>query len=149
MNSPIKIGISPRLKIRGVIAAKNISIGSVIERCPVIIYPNQQEKLVEKTIFDDYVYVWNSKFDCFVLGFGSLYNHSYTPNISYRRDYKNQQMLYITLRDIKKGDELLMNYNGDPESQEPVDKGHISFDQKLKKYINQSSKFNSLKEKLD
>lgn len=45
-----------------------------------------------------------------VLGFGMIYNHSEQPNISYSIDYKDFLFKYTTNRNIKKGEELFINY---------------------------------------
>ena len=53
------------------------------------------------------------------LGFGSLYNHSYTPNACYE-DVSGHMKNYIAIRDIQAGEEVTINYNGDANSTEPV-----------------------------
>jgi uncharacterized protein len=55
-----------------------------------------------------------------VLGYGSLYNHSYKPN-AYYRDRRNRVKEFIALRDIAAGEEITINYNGSPH--DPSDVG--------------------------
>ena len=45
------------------------------------------------------------------LGFGSIYNHSSKPNITYKIKPKEKLIEFIALDDIKKDDELTFNYH--------------------------------------
>jgi hypothetical protein len=45
------------------------------------------------------------------LGYGSLYNHANPASLTYEAVLENQSMRYIATRDIKKGEELTINYN--------------------------------------
>ncbi len=47
------------------------------------------------------------------LGYGSLYNHSFHPNARYD-DRGQQTKVFTSLRDIESGEEITVNYNGDP-----------------------------------
>lgn len=48
-----------------------------------------------------------------VLGLGSMFNHSSTrQNVGWRRDLARQVVVYIALRDVKRGEELLISYGG-------------------------------------
>lgn len=123
MEIPIEVGISPTLRIRGLIAARNIRKGEVIERCPVVFIENRQEKLVEQTVFSSFWYDWNKHKSCVPLGYGALYNHSYEPNTKYHFDYRNRRLVFSALRDIRRGEELFINYNGEPDDRSEVD-GH-------------------------
>ena len=53
------------------------------------------------------------------LGYGSLYNHSYRPNARYD-DVGQRTKLFTALRAIEPGEEITINYNGDPEDGSPV-----------------------------
>lgn len=109
-------------KGRGVFAQRAFAKGEVIERCPVIVIPREQQALVDQTVLYNYTYAWGSD-EAIALGFGSLYNHSYSPNAVYRREMDNLVMEYLALRDIAKGDEITVNYNGSPE-----DRGAVWFE---------------------
>jgi uncharacterized protein len=127
MQVPITVGLSPMLGIRGVLAVRRLRAGEVVERCPLVFIDNDREAhLVEQTIFGTYWYDWTKARSCIALGFGSLYNHSYTPNTRYHRDYRNQRLVYTTLRVIEAGEELTINYNGDPANQEPIDDKYLN-----------------------
>jgi len=54
------------------------------------------------------------------LGYGSLYNHSYTPNAHYR-DIGRRSKEFLAVRDIAAGEEITVNYNGDPQDRTAVD----------------------------
>ena len=62
----------------------------------------------------DYAFSWSRGTLAIVLGFGSLYNHSYQPNAR-SEDRGRMQKHIIAERDIDAGEEITMNYNGDPE----------------------------------
>ena len=47
------------------------------------------------------------------LGLIPIYNHSYHSNCEYFMDYETATILVKTVRVIKKGEELTINYNGD------------------------------------
>ncbi|MFH1253066.1 MAG: SET domain-containing protein-lysine N-methyltransferase [Candidatus Uhrbacteria bacterium] len=56
---------------------------------------------------------------CF--GFGSFYNHSYQPNATYKKDIKNQIIKFVAIKNIKKGEEITVNYNyGNPNNNKPL-----------------------------
>ena len=113
MNIPIRVGISPTLHIRGLVADENIRKGQVLERCPVILVHVRQQEALEKTVFDRYIYQWNAHNVAVVLGYGSLYNHSYAPNVRYGFNYKDQTAIFTALRNISAGEELFINYVGE------------------------------------
>lgn len=125
MELPIEVGISPALGIRGILAARAIRRGEVIERCPVILIDNRQAHAVEQTIFRKYWYDWNKHFSCVVLGYGGLYNHSFQPNVKYHHDYRNRRLVYSALRDIQQGEELVINYNGEPDDYSEIDPHYL------------------------
>lgn len=100
-------------------AARKIKQGEVFERAPVVVIPRDQWRLAEKTVIDDYAFEWGRdlKDAAIVLGYGSLYNHSATPNARFEYRLTEKLYVFIALRDIEPGEEILTNYNGDPEDQ--------------------------------
>ncbi len=110
MNLPLRVGLSPTLNIRGLLAVADIRKGQVIERCPVILVDIRHEPLVKQTVLKRYYYEWNARHHCVVLGYGSLYNHSFQPNVRYRFNYKDQCLVCSALRDIAASEELFVNY---------------------------------------
>ena len=100
----------------GVFAAEHIAADAVIEICPVILFPKAQLALVEKTVLNDYYFNWgeDDAWFAFALGYGSLYNHAHHPNADYGMDFENNTIDIYALRDIEPGEEIFVNYNGEP-----------------------------------
>ncbi len=128
INLPFVVGISPTLSIRGLIANEKISKNQIIEQCPALIYRKNPE-VIEQTIFDNYVFDWDEQHEAMALGYGSLCNHSYTPNASVDYDMKANEVIFSALRDIEIGEEIMINYNDD--TGEEIDVSYLNFDQEL------------------
>jgi SET domain-containing protein len=103
---------------RGVFARKPIAKGVVIEKAPVIVIPVKPTGAGSNPVLDSYVYEWGRNKDAIVLGYGSLYNHSYTPNAGF--EYGPLTMTYRALRDIDGGEEITIDYNAGTEDQARV-----------------------------
>ena len=109
-------------KGRGVFAMKSFQEGDLIEKSPVIKLTPKERKHCEKTILYSYVYPWRStRSACLVLGYGELYNHSFEPNADWKQNFKTGSMVYRAIKPIKKGEEILINYNGEPDDKKPID----------------------------
>lgn len=107
-------------KGRGVFAQKRFAPGEIIEIAPVIVLPNTQEGFLDQTVLKDYYYYWNETAVALALGFGSLYNHAYAPNARYQRRVQEALIEFVALRSIEAGEEITVNYNGDPTDQAPL-----------------------------
>jgi uncharacterized protein len=107
---------------RGVFAAEPIKEGEMIEICPVLVMNSGDMALLDKTYLYDYYFLWGeSGEDCAVaLGFGSLYNHFCPSNADYDMDFDNKNIEIIAVRDIAMGDEITINYHGDPIDPSPT-----------------------------
>ncbi|HEY2727607.1 MAG TPA: SET domain-containing protein, partial [Parafilimonas sp.] len=107
---------------RGVFTAKNISKGTVIEISPVIVLSEKERKTIEKTLLFHYIFEWGNdkKKAAMALGYISLYNHSYDANCEYEMEFGKKMMTIKTVRDIKKGEELFINYNAAPDDKTKV-----------------------------
>ncbi len=107
---------------RGVFTHADISEGSLLEVCPVLLIPKTQVEVIHNTVLHDYYFLWGDAQDeaAIVLGFGSLYNHSFLPNAEYIIDYEQETFDFVAIRDIKAGEEITVNYNGDPYEQTPL-----------------------------
>lgn len=120
----IYIGVSQIEKAgRGVFAAKQIEKGEVIEICPVIEITEKEALLLRKTELKNYYFLWGSDLKkvavCF--GFGSLYNHSYSPNATYNKRLKEKLIDFVALKDINNDEEITVNYNfGNPDDKSPL-----------------------------
>lgn len=128
MNLPITVGFSSTLKIRAILASEDIRKDQVIERCPVILVDMKDFHHIKKTNLLNYYFDWTKEYFCIVLGYGSLYNHSYTPNARYTFDYTRKVLLFTAIKDIKKGEEIFVNYNYFPRSKGKLDPGLLSQD---------------------
>lgn len=106
-------------KGRGVVAARRIARGELIERALVVVMPPHEVTRLDGTVLEHYVYDWAGGL-AVALGNGSIYNHSYTPNASYTRRLDLQALEYTALRDVEEGEEILINYNGDPNDRTPL-----------------------------
>jgi SET domain-containing protein len=109
-------------KGRAVFADEFIPAGATIETAPVLTFPREQWALIEQTQFCEYCYFWGEELldGAMALGMGSLYNHSFEPNARYLRHVEAQCIEYVALQDIPAGEEITINYNGDPDDRTPV-----------------------------
>ena len=100
---------------RGIFTSHNLKIGTVVEIAPVIVMEGADRQWLDKTLLHDYIFEWGGKKKqcCMALGWIALYNHSYQSNCEYEMDYKKQLIQIITVRNIKKGEELFINYSGE------------------------------------
>jgi SET domain-containing protein len=99
---------------RGVFTKENLSAGKHIEISPVIVMNNEERKLLDQTLLRDYIFLWGkSETGCCVgLGYLSVYNHSFKSNAEYEMVFELSVIRIKTVRDIKKGEEIFINYNG-------------------------------------
>ncbi|WP_100372028.1 SET domain-containing protein [Bacillus sp. FJAT-45037] len=105
---------------RGVFATEDIPKGTIIHEAPVIPCPIIEHILIEETTLSDYVYEYGKNHTALVLGYGSLINHSYTPNTIYEINFEQHTFDYYAYRDIKAGEEILINYNGEVDDDTPL-----------------------------
>lgn len=107
---------------RGVFCGVDIAKGEVIEICPVLVVPPDETELLDETILHDYVFLWGDDDEegAVVFGYGSMYNHAYEPNAEYKADYNDDTFTVYALRDIPAGEEIFINYNGDPDNKKTV-----------------------------
>ena len=117
----IRIGARAR-DGRGIFATRNIASGERIEESPVVVVPRDQVANLAATVLDNYCFRWGRELEevAIHLGACSLCNHSYEPNAYFVLQPARQTIEFITLRNIPAGDEITINYNGDPASREPV-----------------------------
>jgi uncharacterized protein len=99
---------------RGVYTSENLPADTVIEVSPVIVMSDEERQLLDKTLLHDYIFEWGGEKRqcCMAMGYIAVYNHSYTSNCEYEMDFDNQVMTIKTVRFIKAGEELFINYNG-------------------------------------
>src|ERR1044071_9690566 len=107
---------------RGVFTTNSIEEGTIIETSPVIVMNREDRRLLDQTLLHDYIFEWGVKKDqcCMALGYIALYNHSYKSNCEYEVDFENETISIKTVRYIKAGEELFINYNGNWNDAKPV-----------------------------
>jgi SET domain-containing protein len=105
---------------RGVFATVDIVKGELIHEAPVLPYPNKEHVFIEKTLLADYVFEYGKNHTAILLGYGMLFNHSYEPNATYEINFQNHTFDFYAYTDIKAGEEILINYNGDVDDKEPL-----------------------------
>jgi SET domain-containing protein len=108
---------------RGVFASSDIKKGTVIEVCPVILIPKSEVPSIQQTLLINYNFSWGKAYEAraICLGFGSLYNHAYEPNATYRKNMDTLTIEFISLKNIQKGEEITVNYHGgDPDDKSPI-----------------------------
>ena len=108
---------------RGVFASEKIAANTIIEISPVLVLSANDRMHIEKTLLFDYIFEWGKagkKKVCIALGYLSLYNHAYHANCDYEMDFDTDLMTIKTMRTIKKGEELFINYNAVPDDATPI-----------------------------
>jgi len=105
---------------QGVIATDQIKKGETIEIVPLLLMPIAEFELIKKTKLYFYFFEYSNSHFAIALGYGSLYNHSYSPNARYLYSYKNKQLIIKAIKDIKSGDEIFFNYNYYPNDKTPL-----------------------------
>ncbi|MGE9313739.1 SET domain-containing protein [Niabella sp. CJ426] len=99
---------------KGVFTTEDISKGSVVEIAPVLVMSAEERILLDQTLLHDYIFEWGDGTDqcCMALGWVPVYNHSYESNCDYEMDYDQNTITIKTVRKIKAGEELFINYSG-------------------------------------
>lgn len=107
---------------RGVFTSADLKKNTVIEIAPVIVMNKSDRSFLDKTLLHDYIFEWGDHKDqcCMALGYIPLYNHSYTSNCEYEMNFRRQIITVRTVKAIKAGEELFINYNGDWDNTKPL-----------------------------
>ena len=98
----------------GVFTLNDIAADTIIEISPVIVMSGEERKLLDQTRLHDYIFEWGEKNErcCMAMGMVPIYNHSYKSNCEYEMDFENERITIRSVRFIKAGEELFINYNG-------------------------------------
>ncbi|MFX1392219.1 MAG: SET domain-containing protein-lysine N-methyltransferase [Promethearchaeota archaeon] len=117
--------VSPK-KDRGLVSKDFIKKGTILENAPVILLSNKDHNLIKDTILNNYIFEWDKPDDeseyknAIVMSPCEFLNHSYDPNISYEKNFKERTIKFIAIKDIQPGEELTINYNGKLNDLNPV-----------------------------
>lgn len=99
----------------GVFATKDIDKDEVIEECPILFLPTKNGEM--NYVLIDYTFQWPKTDEwtnhVISLGYGSLYNHSNTPNADWFSDEEKMVFKFVSLKPIKKGEEITIYYGGE------------------------------------
>jgi SET domain-containing protein len=109
-------------KGRGIFTGCDLKKNTIIEIAPVIVMSKKDRSFLDQTLLHDYIFEWGDRHNqcCMALGYVPLYNHSYRSNCEYEMNYKKQIITIKTVRSVKAGEELTINYNGDWNNGKPV-----------------------------
>jgi SET domain-containing protein len=92
----------------GVFAGKNFEKGQVIEECYTL---KMDWDEIKNTILSKYVFNYKGNTVSLMLGNGSIYNHSSTPNVEHTWSDDEQTIVeFSAIRNINKGEELFIDY---------------------------------------
>lgn len=106
---------------RGVVAARRVAAGELVERAPVIVVPEEERAAVDASSVGAHIFMWEHETTgqdiysqrgrvAVVLGFASLVNHSSDPNCRIVRHIEALALDLIALRGIEDGEELTFDY---------------------------------------
>lgn len=112
--NPLNVFVQPSpVHGLGVFAAKDFSSGEIIEKCPLL----KLDVHEKNPLLVDYRFWWEvdgkRMFYVLALGYGSLYNHSNQPIAYFINNHKDFTIDFIATREIKKGEEILIDYGGE------------------------------------
>jgi SET domain-containing protein len=96
----------------GVFAKDKINQGELIEECIILTLPIQKGD--DSNLLTDYRFNFPSGLEweeqVVALGFGSLYNHSNTPNAYWYSNNEKRTFCFVSSRDIEVGEEIFTFY---------------------------------------
>jgi SET domain-containing protein len=92
----------------GVFASEDIEEKEILEEAPFIIVPRSE--ISSYSITYKYTYYFSDLSCILPFGCSGLYNHSYSPNADFRLDENRQTITHYSIKKIKKGEEIFINY---------------------------------------
>lgn len=120
MSEKFSVKLINGTKGKGVIATNPIKNGMIIDVGHCILICDEDYEYLKHTIVDDYVFEWEDEKVAICMSPCEFCNHSYNPNALYEHHYDDQTITFRAIRDIKKGEEITVNYNGKIEDKSPV-----------------------------
>jgi SET domain-containing protein len=102
---------------RGMFATRRLERGTVLERGPVLPFPD--EDAVNSVLVERYAFDFDGSERCLVLGAASLCNHSEEPNAEVDIDDETGTYRLLSLRRIRQGEEILIDYGPDYWAAQP------------------------------
>lgn len=92
----------------GVFALSDIKQNEILEETPYFAVPSSELDAAPSCYI--YSYWLCDGYSLIGTGCASLYNHSYEPNADYQVDKVNEIIRHYAIKDIKQGEEILLNY---------------------------------------
>lgn len=94
-----------------IVAEKDFKKGETVFRSPITVFKDWET--VERSELKENYYVYDEKMErcCFVEGIASFVNHDKNPNASENFDYNNKLFICKAEKDIKKNEEVLVEFN--------------------------------------
>jgi len=126
MHEYIEVKYISEKKGRGAFAKIPIKNGAIIDIAYVVPIPNKDYKKIYKTILYNYCYIWEDPQhmpafrNAITLSVSQFINHSFEPNVKYLYDYESKAIEFSAIRDISKGEEILVNYNALVDDKSPM-----------------------------
>ncbi len=107
---------------RGIYASAEIKAGELIESCPIIYLTEKDYPLAKQTTLLNYYFLNEPENrSAIALGYGSLYNHSYEPNATYKKRLEEGLIDFVAIKDIAANEEITVNYNyGNPDDKKDL-----------------------------
>ena len=114
--------VEPKIEIkkttkkgRGVFSKNHIAKDEIIESCQIIPFSADDADRIELTYLSNYWFAWRTdedpnQYGAFCLGNGALYNHSTNPNAIFFKDYEQNLIHFIAIKEIPKGTEITVRY---------------------------------------
>ncbi len=114
MIQPYLVILPSQERGKGVFTTTDIQEGTILEISPVLVMTETDRNLLDQSLLHDYIFEWEAekKTCCMALGYIPMYNHSSPSNCDYIMDFEHETMSIVTVRDVQKGEELFINYNG-------------------------------------
>jgi SET domain-containing protein len=126
MHEFIEVKFISKKKGRGAFAKKTIKKGTIIDIAPVIPLLNRDYNKIYSTKLSNYCFVWEDpkhkpEFKkAIIFSICQFINHSYEPNAKYLYSYIGQVITFKAIKNIEKGEEITINYNGLVSDKSPV-----------------------------
>jgi SET domain-containing protein len=106
---------------RGLFATVPIKKGEIIEQAPIIMLKGEAKALKSSELYNYYFITEDKESAAIALGFGSLYNHSYSPNATYEKHFHELIITFRAIKDIAADEEITVNYNyGNPDDKKQL-----------------------------
>lgn len=109
-------------KGRGVIAAREIQQGELVEMAHCISIPSSQTIDIQSTVLRDYVFAAPEGGCLLALGVGSLFNHSDDANLEIWMDPSQAQIQFMAKAAVPSGTELTICYTHLPKGYDFTEK---------------------------